>query len=54
MVPMLVLPLVNGPRDEGSGSSALRNSIGMISRPWNIIGSIEVIPMFSSTSRCFR
>ena len=54
MQPMLVLPTVRGPREAGSGRTALRNCRGTISLPSNMIGSIEVMPTFSRHLRCVR
>ncbi len=51
MMPMLVLPLVRGPSEAGSGSTALRNSSGAISASPTLIGSMLVMPTFSSTLR---
>ena len=45
--PMLVFPLVRGPRLAGSGSSAFKNWIGTISCPLYSIGVVESIPTSS-------
>ena len=47
MQPMLVLPLVRGPRLAGSGRRALRNWMGTISWPLNSMGVVDSIPTSS-------